>query len=154
MRSITRWNPRRDVAVADPFSTFEDMVSDMWRNWPTLFSADSTQSLLRPAMDVIENDKDLTVRVDLPGMSSDDVNIEIEDNVLTVSGEIGDTVEQEGDRYHYRERRFGSFQRSLRLPNTIDADKVEAHFENGVLSVVMPKLPQAQPKQIKIKASK
>jgi len=95
----------------------------------------------------------LTVNVSF-SISTLTVKVEIENETLTVSGELGDTVEREGDRYHYRERRYGSFQRSVRLPNTVDTDKIDASFENGVLNVVLPKLPQAQPKQISIKASK
>jgi HSP20 family protein len=83
-----------------------------------------------------------------------DVKVEVEDNILTVSGEVGDTVEKEGDRYHYRERSYGAFQRSVRLPGSVDTDKVDATFENGVLNIVLPKLPQAQPKQIAVKANK
>jgi len=82
------------------------------------------------------------------------VHVEVENDTLTIKGEMGDTIEQEGERYHYRERRYGSFQRSVRLPNTLDTDKVEASFENGVLNISIPKQPQAQPKQITIKVGK
>jgi len=82
------------------------------------------------------------------------VRVEVENDTLTISGEMGDTIEKEGERYHYRERRYGAFQRSVRLPNTLDTDKIEANFENGVLTVVIPKQPQAQPKQITVKAGK
>ena len=152
MRSLIRWNPRNDVEINDPFRGFDQMFDDLWRNWPARFLSEGTTGMLRPAMDVVENDKDLTLRVDLPGLKPDDVKVEVEDNTLTISGEVGDTVEKEGDRYHYRERRYGSFQRSVRLPSTVDTDKVDATFENGVLNIVLPKLPQAQPKQIAVKA--
>ena len=153
MRSLIRWNPRNDVEINDPFRGFDQMFDDLWRNWPARFLSEGTTGMLRPAMDVVENDKDLTLRVDLPGLKPDDVKVEVEDNTLTISGEVGDTVEKEGDRYHYRERSYGSFQRSVRLPSTVDTDKVEATFENGVLNIVLPKLPQAQPKQIAVKAN-
>jgi HSP20 family protein len=104
MRSLIRWNPRNDVEVNDPFRGFDQMFDDLWRNWPARFVSEGSTGLLRPAMDVIESDKDLTIRVDLPGLKPDDVKVEVEDNILTVSGEVGDTVEKEGDRYHYRER--------------------------------------------------
>ena len=154
MRNLTRWNPRNEIEVNDPFRSFEQMFDDLWRNWPARFTSDTTRPMLRPAMDVIENDDNLTVRIDLPGLSPDDVKVEIEDNILTISGAVGDTIEKEGDRYHYRERSYGSFQRSVRLPNTIDTEKVDATFENGVLNIAMPKLPQAQPKQISVKTTK
>ncbi len=78
----------------------------------------------------------------------------MEDNVLTISGEIGDTIEKEGERYHYRERYSGSFRRSLRLPNTSTPTRSTPALSNGVLNIVLPKLPQAQPKKIEIKANK
>ncbi len=151
MRNLTRWNPRNEVEVSDPFRSLEQMFEDLWHNWPSRFASDTARPMLRPAMDVVENDDSLTVRINLPGLSPDDVKVEIEDNVLTVSGEVGDTIEKDGDRYHYRERSYGAFQRSVRLPNTINTDKVDATFENGVLNIAMPKLPQAQPKQISVK---
>jgi HSP20 family protein len=154
MKSLKRWNPRNEVELSDPFRPIDQLFDEMWRNWPNrFFEGDTTRPFLRPAMDVVENEDNITVRVDLPGLSGDDVHVEMEDNVLTIRGEIGDTIEKEGERYHYRERYSGSFQRSLRLPNTIDANKVDASFDNGVLNIVLPKLPQAQPKKIDIKAT-
>jgi HSP20 family protein len=154
MRSLIRWNPRRETALADPFRVIDEWFDELWRGWPSLFDSDTRRPLLRPAMDVVENDKEVVIRIDLPGMKPEDVKIELEDDVITISGEMGDTIEKEGDRYHYRERSYGAFQRSLRLPNTVDKEKVEASFENGVLNITLPKLPQAQPKQITVKASK
>jgi HSP20 family protein len=154
MKSLKRWNPRNEVELSDSFRPIDQLFDEMWRNWPNrFFEGDTTRPFLRPAMDVVENEDNITVRVDLPGLTSDDVHVEMEDNVLTIRGEIGDTIEKEGERYHYRERYSGSFQRSLRLPNTIDANKVDASFDNGVLNIVLPKLPQAQPKKIDIKAT-
>ena len=152
MRSLMRWSPRNELESNDPFRAFEEMFDEMWRGWPSRYAPESARAMIRPAMDVVENDNDYTVRVDLPGLSPDDVSVEIEDHTLTISGEMGDTVERESDRYHYRERRYGSFQRSVRLPNSVDTEQIDASFENGVLNVVMPKLPQAQPKQIAVKA--
>ena len=145
--SLIRWNPSR---AFDVFRPFEQLMDEFWRDWPGRFETD-TVALLRPAMDVIENDTSITVRVDLPGLSPDNVNVELQNDMLTISGEMGDTIEKENDRYHYRERRRGSFRRSLRLPQTLDTSKVDASFENGVLTVVLPKLPEAQPKQIEVK---
>ncbi len=154
MRNLTRWNPRSEMQVSDPFRAFEEMFDELWRWGPRRLQSDTSYPMLRPAMDVVENDNDYTVRIDLPGVDPDDVKVEIEDHTLTVSGQIGDTVEHEGDRYHYRERYYGAFQRSVRLPNTVDTEHIDANFESGVLNIVLPKLPQAQPKQITIKAGK
>jgi HSP20 family protein len=152
MRNLTRWNPRSNQ-VSDPFRAFEDMFDELWRGLPRRYESDTSYPMLRPAMDVIENDDDYTVRLDLPGIDPNDVKVEIDDHTLTISGEMGDTIERENDRYHYRERHFGAFQRSVRLPNTVDTENIDANVENGVLNIVLPKLPQAQPKQISVKAS-
>ena len=155
MRNLTRWNPRTEVEVSDPFDALEQMVDEMWSSWPFASArrAQSSQPLLRPAMDIVENDQEVILRLDLPGLKADDVNVSVEDHTLTISGEFGDTIEREGDRYHYRERRLGNFQRSVRLPSTVDTENVEATFENGVLNITLPKLAQAQPKRISVKAS-
>lgn len=154
MRSLIRWNPRNEMETSDPFRAFDEMFNDLWQNWPGQFLSDTVRPMLRPAMDVVENDKEFSIRVDLPGLKAEDLKVEVEDGLLTVGGEVGDTIEKEGDHYHYRERSYGKFQRSVRLPNTVDANKVEANFENGVLNVILPKLPQAQPKQITVKTDK
>ncbi len=155
MANLIRWNPRNELELNDPFRSIDQLMDEMWRSWPSRWFGHegSTAAMLRPAMDVIENDSNVTVRVDLPGLKPEDVNVQVENNVLTISGEMGDTVEKDNDRYHYRERTFGSFQRSLRLPNTLDTDKIDATFENGVLNITFTKQPQAQPKQIQIKAN-
>ena len=150
MRSLM--NPQNRSTASDPLSAIEAWMDEVRRGWP--YSSDTTQPLFRPAMDLVEDENAYTVRLDLPGMDSDDVRVEIEDNTLTISGEMGDTVEQEGDRYHYRERYTGAFQRSVRLPNTLDAEKIEANFENGVLNVVLPKRPEVQPRKIQIATRK
>jgi HSP20 family protein len=151
MRSLIRWNPREEQGVSEPFGAIEQMFDDVWRGWPFRWlETDTRRQVFSPAMDVVENDVNVTVRVNLPGLTADDVRVEVEDGVLAISGEMGDTIEQEGDRYHFRERYAGAFQRTLRLPNTIDTDKVEANFEHGVLNIVLPKMAQARPRQIKI----
>lgn len=149
MSNLIRWNPQRET---DVFRPFDQLMDDLWRNWawPGRIQTDTAFDL-RPAMDVIENDKSVTVRIDLPGLKPDDVHVEFQDDMLTISGQMGDTVEREGDRYHFRERRYGTFRRSLRLPNAVDGDKADANFEDGVLSIVLPKRPEAQPKQIAVK---
>lgn len=152
MAKLTRWNPRNELEMADPFRSMETMLEEIWRNWP-LRTSDRAAGFLRPAMDVIENENNVEIRIDLPGMKPEDVQVEIENQTLTISGEMGDTVERDGDRYHYRERSYGSFQRSLRLPNTLDAENIDARFENGVLSIAIPKQPQAKPKQITVKSA-
>ncbi|HVO69836.1 MAG TPA: Hsp20/alpha crystallin family protein [Aggregatilineaceae bacterium] len=154
MRDLNLWNPRNELDPAEPYYRMGQMMDALWHGWLGRFAVGTTEEpILRPAMDVIENDNNLTVRIDLPGVKPDDVHVRVENNILTVSGEIAETKDEEGQRYHYRQRRYGKFQRSVSLPDTLDAEKVEAHFENGVLRVVVPKKAQAQPKQITVKTS-
>jgi HSP20 family protein len=123
------------------------MMNDLWNGQRYLTDT------VRPPMDVIENENGINIRVNLPGLSPDDVNIEIEGNLLTISGEVNNHTEKEGERYHYRERWSGSFKRSLRLADTLDTDNVEAVFENGVLNLALPKRPESQPKRIKVETA-
>jgi HSP20 family protein len=153
MVKIVRWNPNvqpRNLRTMDRF------FDDMWRNAygdRDRFESDTARPVLRPAMDVVENDDTLTIRMDLPGLSPDDVNIEIDDDVLTISAEREAPAEDEQERYYHRERVYGAFKRSLRLPDTLDADGAEATFNNGVLSLVLPKRPETQPRKIKVETA-
>ena len=103
-----------------------------------------------PAMDLVEKDDHLELRADLPGMSEDDVNVEIRDRVLTISGERKDEQEETREGYRRIERAFGRFSRSITLPDGIDPNEVEANFDNGVLVVTIPKPKEAEPKRVEI----
>lgn len=106
-----------------------------------------------PQMDVSENDKEIRVAVELPGMDENDVQVSLNRNMLTVSGEKKIEKEDKSQNYHRIERSYGSFSRSIPLPEGIDQNKIEAAFKKGVLSVVLPKTAQAEKdhKQIKVK---
>src|SRR5213592_4258260 len=101
-------------------------------------------------MDLIETDDHFVLRADLPGLSEDDVNIEVEDNVLTVSGERKTEHESTKEGYHRVERAFGAFSRSLTLPEGVDADAVSASFDRDVLEISIPKPEQRKPRKISI----
>jgi HSP20 family protein len=103
-----------------------------------------------PAMDLVETDDHLVLRGDLPGMTEDDIDIEIKDSVLTVFGERKAENEEKGEGYHRVERAFGSFSRSLTLPQGVDTDQVEANFDKGVLEVRIPKPAEAKPTRVQI----
>jgi HSP20 family protein len=109
---------------------------------------------LAPDIDVAETDSEITVSAELPGMDKDDVKLSLSDEVLTISGEKKFEEERKEKNYYLSERRYGSFQRSFRLPETVDRDKIDASFEKGVLTVILPKTEKAKAKQkqIEIKA--
>jgi HSP20 family protein len=103
-----------------------------------------------PAMDLVETEDQYVLRADLPGLADEDVNVQLEDNVLTISGErkIEQHTEREG--YYRLERGFGGFSRALTLPEGIDPDGVQAHFDRGVLEIRIPKPAQKKPRQVQI----
>jgi len=103
-----------------------------------------------PAMDLIETADQYVLRADLPGLSDDDVNIQLEDNVLTISGERRTQQEHQEEGYYRIERAFGGFARSLTLPEGVDPDGVQAHFDRGVLEIRIPKPEQKKPLQVQI----
>src|SRR5215211_6044342 len=103
-----------------------------------------------PAMDLLETEEQFVLRADLPGMSESDVSVELEDNVLTVSGERKTEHEDKREGFYRVERSFGRFSRSLTLPKGIDPEAVTARFENGVLEVRVPKPEERKPRKIAI----
>jgi HSP20 family protein len=146
---------------SDPFQAFRnemDRLFDDFLGWPTLSStrpALPSGQLITPALDVKETDKELVVKADLPGIDEKDVQLTIHNGILTLRGEKKSERKDERENYHLVERSYGSFQRSIRLPESVDEDKAEARFDKGVLTVTLPKRPEAvkQQKKIQIKSS-
>jgi HSP20 family protein len=144
--AIVRWDPARDL---------DTLQGDMNRLFDTVFGrrdAAQTSGARRwvPAMDLAETDEQLVLRADLPGLDRDDIEIEVKDNVLTISGERKAEHQRSGEGFHRIERSFGRFSRSLGLPRGIDATSVTASFENGVLEVRMPKPQERKATRIEI----
>lgn len=147
--ALIRWEPVRELHT---------MQSEMNRLFNTFFDSPSpsnggNHAAARrwiPAMDVVETDEHFVLRADLPGLSESDVKIEVEDNVLTVSGERKAEHEQRSEGYYRVERSFGSFSRSLTLPEGVDADSIQGSFNNGVLEVRIPKPEQHKPRKVQI----
>jgi HSP20 family protein len=145
--SIVRWEPFRELST---------LQSEMNRLFNTVFDTPGTGgdggTLRRwmPAMDLVETDEHFVLRADLPGMSEDDVKIELEENTLTVSGERKAEHETKNEGYYRVERAFGSFSRSLSLPQGINPEGVTAQFDRGVLEIRVPKPEQRKPRRIEI----
>ena len=146
--AIVRWEPLRE------FSTLQN---EMNRLFNTVFDspAPAGNGGLRrwmPAMDLVESGDHFVLRADLPGLSEEDVNIEVEDRVLTISGERKAEHQVDKDGFHRIERAFGTFSRSLTLPEGIDPEAVQAGFDRGVLEVRIPKPEERKPRKITIGA--
>ncbi len=103
-----------------------------------------------PLVDIYENDEDLVIKAELPGLSTADVNVRVDDNVLSLKGERKRDAGINSEDYHLIERSYGHFRRSFVLPDNVDRDKVEAKFKNGVLFISIPKLKRKEPKKIAI----
>ncbi|MFL5819174.1 MAG: Hsp20/alpha crystallin family protein [Solirubrobacteraceae bacterium] len=144
--ALIRWEPAREV---------NSLQSEMNRLFNTFFGdspAADPGSLRRwvPAMDLVEADDQFVLRVDLPGMREEDVSIELEENVLTVSGERKSDHEERREGYHRVERASGRFSRALTLPEGVDATAIDATFDRGVLEVRIPKPQQRKPQKVSI----
>ena len=135
---------------------FEEFDGGAWLSplARSLFERGST-GVAAPAVDVAETDKAYEVSAELPGMDEKNIDVKFSDGVLTIKGEKEEVKEEKKKDYYLNERSFGSFQRSFRLPDGVDADKIEANFKKGVLTVTVPKSAEAQKaaKKIEIKAA-
>ncbi len=127
----------------------EPFSSDFNRLFNTLFDENRSQRWV-PAMDLVEADEYFVLKADLPGLSEDDVAIEVQDNVLTISGSREAEHERKEQGWFRLERSYGSFSRSLTLPDGVDADAIAASFDKGVLEVRIPKPEQRKPRKIQI----
>ena len=146
---IVRWEPLRE------FSTLQNEMNRLFNTvFDTPAPGGNGGALRRwlPAMDLIETEDHFVLRADLPGLGEEDVNIEVEDRVLTISGERKAEHEANKDGFHRIERAFGAFSRSLTLPKGIDPEGVSAAFDKGVLEVHIPKPEQRKPRKISIGA--
>lgn len=114
-------------------------------------TAEKGVSLLTPAMDLVEKPDVIQVKVELPGVKKDDVEITIKDDVLILKGEKREEKEEKGENRYYVERSYGSFARSLTLPSAVKTDQVKATFKDGVLEITMPKAEEEKAKKVEIK---
>ncbi|KAB2914419.1 MAG: Hsp20/alpha crystallin family protein [Hyphomicrobiaceae bacterium] len=131
----------------DVYSALRDEMDRVFerfdRGWPTLPTFFGRSTELMPSFDVRDDGKSITVEAELPGVEEKDVKVTLTGGVLTIKGEKKQEREEKKENYYLSERSFGSFERSLRLPDTIDDSKVEARFDKGVLKVVAQKRPEA-----------
>jgi HSP20 family protein len=154
MTNDTLSRTRREAGEVSPFSRMVDEWFGLTR-WPGAFGAAEMDRLLKPALDVAETEHAYVVHAELPGVAKDDVTITIEDGTLVLTGEKKREEKHEASGremgWHRIERTYGSFQRTLALPKGVDADRAEAAFQDGVLTITIPKSEQAKPKTLKVK---
>ena len=145
MTVLTRWDPFRE------FSTLQNRMNRLVRD---SFGQDREEALTNtsfaPAVDVYEDEHNVTLKIEVPGIDEKDVDVRIENNTLTVHGERKFEKEEKEENFRRVERQYGSFTRTFTLPSTVDAEKVEANYYKGILKIALPKKAEAKPKQIKV----
>ena len=148
--AITRWDPFRDVLSLQ--HRMNSLLQDFNR---TQGDGDvlSTAAFV-PPVDIYEDEHKIVLKLEVPGMKEDDLDIQLENNVLTVRGERKFEKEEKEENFHRIERRYGSFYRSFTIPNTVNPESVKAGYEAGVLRLELEKRAEAKPKQIKVEIGK
>jgi len=126
----------------EPFETLKREIERLFDDFGALDIFENSKAYTMPSIDIYETDKDIVIEADVPGYDKKDINIRLDDDILTISAEKKDDKEEKGRNYIKRERYFGKFERSIRLPDYIDFDKIKAKFNEGVLKIEIPKLPE------------
>lgn len=148
MNMLTRWEPFREVRRVH---NMLDQMMDRAFLGPTRMAGFEEGML---TLDVIQTDDDVIVKATMPGVKPEDIEISISGDELNIRGKVAEERAEEGQRYFLRERRFGSFSRTITLPTIINGDDARAEFENGELSLTLPKIEQVKPKPISVKVKK
>ena len=147
--TMMRWEPFSNMmSLRNAMDRlFEDSFVHPYRFWPEIGSGELSLEL-----DMYQTDKDVVIKTAIPGLKPEEVDISITGDVLTIKGEHKEEQEVKEENYLRKERRYGTFRRSLQMPVAVKSDKAEAMFENGVLTLTLPKAEEVKPKQIKVKA--
>lgn len=145
MTTLTRWDPFQDMLSLR--EAMNQLLEDSFVKMP--ISARGATGFV-PALDLSETADAFIIDAAVPGLKAEDLNVTLENNILTISGEVRDEREQKDRNYHRIERRFGSFQRSVSLPNTVKADEINATLKDGVLHLEIPKAEEVKPRRISV----
>ena len=150
-KGLTARQPSREMEEVG--RRFEDVfgrpfLPGIWRAFP------SEEMVWAPAIDVLEKEDGYLIKVELPGVKEEDVNVSVAGGTLTIEGEKKAESEVEKRGYYYSETSYGSFSRSITMPSIVDASKIEAHYDKGVLEITLPKAAEVKPKKITVAAKK
>jgi HSP20 family protein len=149
MTVLTRWEPFRE------YSTMQNRMNRMNRRFRESYGPEVPEEALTttnfaPAVDIYEDEHNITLKIDVPGIDQKDIDVRIENNTLTVHGERKIEKEEKEENYRRVERQYGEFTRSFTLPSSVDTGQVNANYDNGVLKIALAKKAEAKPKQIKV----
>lgn len=145
--AIIRCNPMRDMAMWN-IHEIDRMVDEFTRGGTV---ADAQFPTWLPDVDIVEHESEYRVNLELPGVKKEDVKITVMNDVLTVKGEKKEEKETKGKNYRRNERSYGAFQRSFMLPTLVKSDQIEASYDSGILTLTLPKMEEAKPKEIEVK---
>jgi HSP20 family protein len=148
--SITRWDPFREL------EDMSDRLNRVFGRYPLARETDKNAMLAfdwSPTADIIENTEEFVIKAEIPGVNKEDVKVSIEDGVVSIQGERKQEKEEKDKKFHRVERSYGSFMRSFSLPTNVDEAKVQAQFKDGLLTVRIPKAPNAKPKSVDVKVA-
>jgi HSP20 family protein len=153
MATMMRWDPFQDLRSAqDEMALMSPMLAHaLGLHAQQQGSGRATTTAWAPALDISERKDAYLVTVELPGVEADDLEIIMEDGLLTIQGERQFTQESSEQQFHRVERRYGAFRRSITLPAQVQAEQIEASFEDGVLQIMVPKMEEAKPKRIQVR---
>lgn len=146
MSNLIRWEPAREMMTLR--EAMDHLFDDAFTRPLRLGNGHWSM----PAVDMYQTDNEIVVKAAIPGVKTDDVQISVTDEVLTIKGEVKEKEETKEKAYHIREQRWGMFERTIALPTDVVADKAKAEFENGVLTITLPKAEDVKPKTITIKS--
>ena len=147
MSNLIRWQPMREmVTLRDAMDRlFDEAFTRPWA------MTDGGRLALAPSVDMFETENDVVIKASLPGLKAENVEINVTGEMLTIKGETREKSEVKEKAYHIREQRWGSFERSVALPTTVLSDKAKAEFEDGILTITLPKAEEVKPKTITVK---
>jgi len=145
--AVIRWRPLSDLEL------LRSQMDRLFDNFYRTFESDKDLASDYPVVDIKETKDDFIIKAEVPGMSKDDIKINISENTVTIKGEKKEEKKENDINYHRIERRFGSFQRSFSLTSPIDSDKIKASCKDGILTITIPKKEESKPKEIPISIS-
>jgi HSP20 family protein len=148
--ALIRWDPFKELTTLQ--ERMNRLFSDV-RSRPTYGEEEMAAGNWMPPVDIYENAESIIIKAELPGITKEDITVEVKNNTLTLKGEKKFEKEVKEEHYYRMERSYGTFQRAFTLPSTVQQEKVKAKFKEGVLEVQIPKAEEAKPKQVKVEVS-
>lgn len=150
MTMLTRWDPFHRWDPFRDFQSLQERMNRLFHEFTPRGEEELALGTFAPPVDIYEDENNFTLKVEVPGLEQKDIDVHLENNTLTIKGQRKFEKEEKEENFHRIERRYGAFCRSFTLPNTVDTEKVNAEYDNGLLKIRLAKRAEAKPKQIKV----